>query len=529
MVELINEQLGEDPREQISAGIAVKAMVLNGLGFVSAPLYLFEQFFKGKATEHLLGAGVTPEHLNDDRLGRVLDGLYLSDVTSVFLQLCLSAVNCYGLSCVRAHIDATSFSVSGAYLKAEASEAETGSMPINICHGYSRDHRPDLKQFVLNLVCWGDGDIPAFLALADGNQSDKARFCAVIEQFQQQWDFDGLYVADGALYSENNLKQLNTLRWISRVPMTLSSASSLVENINESAFRDSTLAGYRIAEVCSTYGDVRQRWLVVESAQRQAADLKALEKRLAKATKQVQAKLDQLCRQPFACEVDAQQAIERFEKTLKQHCLMQVSVAEKPQYPTPGRPAKTAIPIAIHYHVQATLMLNADAVERQQRRAGRFVLATNVLAQSVTQEQDATEREDDIYLSPDDILTQYKAQQGVERGFRFLKDPLFFASSVFLKSPERIMALTMVMALCLLVYNLGQRQLRLALSAADETIPNQLGKPTQTPTLRWVFQSFMAIHLVAMHGQQQVLNLDDNHRKVLRFLGAAAQDYYLLC
>ncbi|MEL6779596.1 MAG: IS1634 family transposase, partial [Cyanobacteria bacterium J06597_16] len=95
--------------------------------------------------------------------------------------------------------------------------------------------------------------------------------------------------------------------------------------------------------------------------------------------------------------------------------------------------------------------------------------------------------------------------------------------------PERIMALAMIMALCLLVYNLGQRQLRQALSASHESIPNQLGKPTQTPTLRWVFQSFMAIHLVALNGQQQVLNLDENHRKILRFMGSAAQNYYLLC
>ena len=91
------------------------------------------------------------------------------------------------------------------------------------------------------------------------------------------------------------------------------------------------------------------------------------------------------------------------------------------------------------------------------------------------------------------------------------------------------MALAMIMALCLLVYNLGQRQLRQALKTANETIPNQLGKPTQTPTLRWIFQSFMAIHLVSQGGHQQVLNLDDNHRKVLRFLGSAAQEYYLLC
>ena len=76
------------------------------------------------------------------------------------------------------------------------------------------------------------------------------------------------------------------------------------------------------------------------------------------------------------------------------------------------------------------------------------------------------------------------------------------ASSVFLKSPKRIAALGMIMALCWLVYNLGQRQLRQALAQEGETIPNQLGKATDSPTFRWVFQCFMAVHLVVFQGVQ---------------------------
>lgn len=527
VVDIINEYLGEDPREQISAGVAVKAMILNGLGFASAPLYLFGQFFQGKATEHLLGPGVQPEHLNDDRLGRVLDGLYLAGITSVFMGLCLSAAERYDIVRETAHLDATSMSVTGAYLNSSEYVSIAATLPIRICHGYSRDHRPDLKQFVMNLVCWGDGDIPAFIELADGNQSDKARFAGLFEQFQQQWDFEGVYVADGALYSADNLKQMGSMHWISRVPLTLSAASELIETIDESAFQPSSLPGYRIAVVCNTYGGSRQRWFVVESSHRQAADLRALEKRLAKATKSAQKQLDKLGRQPFACEADAQQALEQFEQRLKQHSLQDATITEQAHYNQSGRPAKDATPTAISYHVQASLVLDLDAVTRQQRRAGRFILATNLLA--IPGLEGETDNLDEPRLSADDVLTEYKAQQGTERGFRFLKDPLFFTDSVFLKSPERIMALAMIMALCLLVYNLGQRKLRQALSAAKEQIPNQLGNLTDTPTLRWVFQSCMAIHLVTLNGQQQILNLNENHRKILRFLGSAAQEYYLLC
>ena len=147
VVEVVNEHLGTDERETISAGVAVKAMILNGLGFASAPLYLFEQFFSGKATEHLLGPGVLPQHLNDDRLGRVLDSLYLSGITTVFLAICLQASERFGIERHRAHLDATSMSVSGAYLESATPAPLAATIPIRICHGYSRDHRPDLKQF----------------------------------------------------------------------------------------------------------------------------------------------------------------------------------------------------------------------------------------------------------------------------------------------------------------------------------------------------------------------------------------------
>jgi transposase len=87
----------------------------------------------------------------------------------------------------------------------------------------------------------------------------------------------------------------------------------------------------------------------------------------------------------------------------------------------------------------------------------------------------------------------------------------------------------MLMGLCLLVYNLGQRQLRQALATAQQTIPNQLGKPIQRPTLRWVLQYFMAVHLVILAGVKQVVNLTDERQWVLQFLGSACRQYYLLC
>lgn len=140
----------------------------------------------------------------------------------------------------------------------------------------------------------------------------------------------------------------------------------------------------------------------------------------------------------------------------------------------------------------------------------------------------ATNVLDEQVLTDDQILQEYKAQQSTERGFRFLKDPLFFTSSVFLKTPERVAALAMLMGLSLLVYSLGQRSLRQALDRAKQTIENQVGKPTAKPTLRWVFQCFMSIHLLTVSGVKQITNLTLERLWILQFFGAPCRKYYLL-
>lgn len=253
---------------------------------------------------------------------------------------------------------------------------------------------------------------------------------------------------------------------------------------------------------------------MVESEARQEADIKQLEKRLAKQLSKAQSELRQLSQQEFACAADAMKAANRFEKRQRFHQFTNLEILEHCRHAKSGRPRKDAQPAQCYYQIRALLVPNKKAIATEQQRSGRFILATNVLNAQA--------------LSNDDMLREYKAQQSTERGFRFLKDPLFFTSSVFLNSSERVAALAMVMGLCLLVYSLGQRTLRQALERAKQTIKNQLGKPTATPTMRWVFQCFMSIHLVTIAGIKQIANLTDERYWILQFLGAPCQKYYLL-
>jgi transposase len=511
LVEEINRLLGTHPQEIISPGQVVKAMILNGLGFVSAPLYLFEKFFVGKATEHLLGEGIRPEHLNDDRLGRVLDKLYAKGLTEMFVTIALAAAKCFGVDLHSLHLDSSSMHVDGNYYSTTEAGAETGG--IKITYGYSRDHRPDLKQFVVDLICSGDGDIPLYLRVGDGNEADSAMFAKLVREFRQQWQIDALFVADAALYTAENLAQMNQLRWVSRVPATLKDAQDLLINLHPDALVPSELSGYKIAAVGDRYSGISQRWLLVESQARLESDLAQLDKQIAKKLASGATGLRRLLREQFACQPDALQAATKFDGALPFHQLADVEAIEVVQHQGRGRPKKDSL-AQKHYQLRATLVPDEQAIAIQQQRAGRFILATNVL--------------DSSELGDDDILREYKAQQSTERGFRFLKDPLFFTSSVFLNTEERVAAVAMVMGLCLLVYSLGQRSLRQALACAKPTIDNQLGKPTAKPTLRWVFQCFMSIHLLTVNGVKHITNLTFERLWCLQFFGAPCRKYYLL-
>ena len=346
LVEEVNKIVGIKTREILTPGQVMKAMILNGLGFLSAPLYLFEEYFVGKATEHLIGEGVLPEHLNDDRLGRELDKYYQAE----------------------------------------------------------------------------------------------------------------------------NIAAMRELKWVTRVPLNIKEAQNKILDIKESSWKDSQIKGYRIAEKESEYGGIKQRWIIVESELRKKSSIEQVDKQVKKQLEKAEAALRKLSKQQFACEPDAKIAIEKLSKSWKYHQIKEIEYIEKAEYKTAGRPNKLAEPNQIKYQVKGKIEISEEVIEAEKIKAGRFILATNIL--------------DKNELSDEQVLEEYKAQQSNERGFRFLKDPLFFTSSVFVKTPERVEAIAMIMGLCLLVYNLAQRKLRQELAKFDAGIRNQVKKITNKPKMR---------------------------------------------
>jgi transposase len=513
--EVVDKATQQNPEmRDLTVGEAVKAMVLNGLGFVNHALYLVPRFFQNKPTSRLIAPRVTPAQLNDDALGRALETLYAYGVTELYSLIAATAAKRLGLAATFAHLDSTSFHVDGRYNSEEEPEAEV----IHITRGYSRDHRPDLNQVMLELIVEHQAGIPVLMQPLSGNTSDGKTFGHVVKAYvtQLQTTYGTTYlVADSALYNEDNLQKLaeTTVKWITRVPATLGEAQAALAQAAPSTMPLLT-EGYRYQVLHSTYGGVAQRWLLLASEHRYAQAQRTVDKQLRKPSDQESQEFTQLCRTTFACEADAHQALTTFEHSLQATFLPTVTIRPTPRYGKRGRPRPDAQPARVVYTIEGALASSLAPRQALIDQHRCFILATNEL--------------DEATLAPQEVLNGYKGQAHAERGFRFLKDPQFLAASLYLKKPERIMALLMVMTVCLLVYAALEYRIRKALKDHDTTFPNQKGQPVQNPTARWVFQYFGGIHVLRIPGQWDLLvvNLTEQHQQLLELLGQSYTRFY---
>jgi transposase len=390
---------------------------------------------------------------------------------------------------------------------------------IAVMYGYSRDRRADLKQWMLALATTRQGDVPLYRQTLDGNARDKVSLVAAVEalsaQLRREPDDPPIFVADSGLYSANNVARLSAagVRWISRVPETSQPAQQAVVRAEQATWQQAGAVAWAPVVQPST----GERWVVVRTTQGVERARATLARKAEQTRTQWEKTLWHLSAQRFACEPDAQKALQQQLKPCPDWLQVHTQLRAHPTHDRPGRPRKDAVPDGHVWHVEATVTRDAAALERAALCQACFLVATNVLDSEV--------------LTDQELIQTYQEQHSVERGISFLKDPLFLASSVFVKKPVRIVALSLVMVLCLLVYRLAEQRLREQPAARGQTVPSQVSKPTDRPTMRWIFQCFEGISLVGFRPPvgppaQDIAGLEPLHEQVLALLGPAYEKFY---
>jgi len=302
------------------------------------------------------------------------------------------------------------------------------------------------------------------------------------------------------------------VRWISRVPDTSTAVRAALVVADDAWHRDGAVSWATAAQA-----PAGERWVVVRTTQGEERARATLQQQVEAASQTWEKALWHLGNQRFACAPDAEAALAQQLTKLPPWLTVHHQLIAHPKQARPGRPRTGTTPDRTEWQVAATVAVEAAAVTRAVQRKASFLVATNVL--------------DPGQLTDQELIQTYKEQHSVERGFSFLKDPLFLASSVFVKKPSRIVALSLVMVLCLLVYRLAEHRLRAQLAATGQTVPSQLNKPTDRPTMRWMFQCFEGISLVGLTlpkgpPHQEIAGLEALHEQVVALLGAECQKLY---
>lgn len=502
IVETIDNLVKWDPKQcKHSPGTHVLAMLINILMGRTA-LYHVDDFYELQDVPILFGSEAAAADFNDSALGRTLDKMFDAGARKVFGAAATRAVLREDVKFDVVHADTTSWSVKGLF-DGSSDDGEA----LYVTYGYSRNHRPDLKQFNYGLVVNGEG-IPLLGQASDGNESDKVWNRRVIEELVEQFTdrlTELVYVADSALVTKGNLDLIadKGVRFISRLPATFKQE----QEVKDRAFADGgwvdvgvltqnpkpDSARYKskdyTVKIPTEAGVGDYRLIVVHSTSLDKRKANTLEKNLAKQREELEAQLQQLGKAEFACEPDARAALEKIKHD-NRTALFEISgdVQAEEQVlkrAKPGRPLKDEpAPTRIIYRATASV---GELKEREyadlKLRASCFVLITNIFDQNE--------------YTAETILRNYKDQTAVELQFRAIKEPEF-VGAMFVKKPERLEALAYVVLLAALVRAIIQRRVRRYAQEHNEEFALPGKRKTNRPTGRQILDSFDAVIVVIL-------------------------------
>ena len=359
-------------------------------------------------------------------------------------------------------------------------------------------------------------NLPIYLKVCSGNQSDKVEFAEIIEKqidsLKNDYGIEYI-VVDSALYTKDNIEKLKKeeIYWITRVPSSRTVVKDIIATV-ELKQLEKIDDNYSYMELGSYYHNEKQRWILIHNKMIEYKKHKSTIKKFDRYSQADLKAIKKYEKIKFASQSDAFIALEELKGKLIVSDIEGFEHVEHKRYSKRGKPKKDAKKDVKEYSLILNVTSGLEKFYEEKKRNGLFVFATNEL--------------NDKMLKSKEILNEYKNQQKVERGFRFLKDPKFHADSIFLKKPERIASLLMIMTLSLLVYSALEYKVRENMKKRGVTFPNQKGKPISNPTMRWIFQYFYSVVLILFDGDRQLDYFDENHEVILECLGDSYWEFY---
>lgn len=504
--EVVDRLSPPDPRMAVSDGDCVAVMILNVLAGRVA-LYDMGGWLRHTDVDVVLGEGRPADAFHDDRLGTCLDRLFTAGTEYVFSEVAQAVLLRPEMGEEYAvHADTTSLKLEGAY-EEDPRWPEGTPVPKR---GYSKDHRPDLKQLIFGLSLHGPTRIPLSFSVLDGNTADPKANRFQIESLAQLLPdrHDVTLVGDCKLVDPTTLGAAREagFHYISVLPHTYKLRRELVEHIrvenvkmellgefpgrskSDPSRRYHGVSASRDFPVEDADGPTRglrpHRFLILRSSTQQEEFESTINGRVQKAKAHLEATLEKFKRRVFFCEADLAAELREACGEPEYHgvALEYESIQRPLKRAKAGRPHQgEAIQTETIWRLAAHNLTRDEAkIEIERFHAAHFVLITDQLSAK---------------RWPDHrIFSTWRGQQTIEghAGFRWLKNVAQVAP-VFLKLPHRIQALALVFMFALMVRNWIEGYCRRQLRETGKTLPNFNDRQIQTPTAENIFFLFRGV------------------------------------
>ena len=536
--ELVEEFTSWDPTEDcISPGILIETLTA-GLLCGCRPLYKIEIFWQENrfVEEFYKNDRIAAEQLNDDAYGRLLDRLSRIDLQSLLEICCIRMLKYHSLDILLAHSDTTSISVEGVYpirddeTSNQSSPGDEQSSPMEetpiedpfaITYGFSKDHNPHKKQIKIGLSVQQNG-LPISGNILPGNDSDQVWNPQTVEEISrmlQEKGYDNVInVADAALISTKSLSIFvqHDIQFISRFPETFNLAEELKidawnadnwENLGILAETERKAAKYKTWETEREIEGNTFGFTVVHSSKLEERKEKNLQTKVETEKNGLQKKSKKLLKTKYACEADAVRDGQLLQKIAEEKgfCTeLEVNMVEKTKYSRKGRPKEGEEPTKeISWHVEVKIdSIKPEVYEQRKRLASTFVLIHRLKEKKSSKE----------------ILMNYKNQDKVEQGFKFIKQPQYLGP-VYTKIASRVKALGYIFLFVLLLGKYLEYRVRIGMQQSEGKLIIG-GQKVKNPSARTIIEILNKMQTYLMNGEMKLPDsINQNVLNVIHWAG----------
>ncbi|MDO9533741.1 MAG: IS1634 family transposase [Bacillota bacterium] len=514
----LENKMGRPP--DIPAGIEAEIMIAGicvDEGY--RPLYAIRDYYEYKDLEGIFHYPIELSQLNDDRFGTFLDAFYFAGCRLIYREISALAFMAYGIAVRNINYDTTTKVMWGEY--EHTGEEGNHISHISIDFGYSKEKRNDKKQIKIGLGTT-NGVITDAKVLS-GNMDDKTYNKENLDDVDRLLDemkvdrSDFYYIADSALFTEDNITKANehSIMFITRMPDNIKVAKDFLEaplpgdaQVIVLENKQGKEVTYRLIEAQAEYEGHDVKLAVIYSEALEDTKHTTCQKKGDKERKQIETKLNKYGKRTFKCEADALKEMELLKKAfakLKYHTVeISITMQEKKR---PGRPSKNAEHncAVIEYRLNTEICLDKLRLEDFIRRECTFILCSN-----------------DLSVTGEKLLREYKTQSDVEKRFKVLKSPKYM-NSLFLKTPHRVEALVYLLLICLMMLTVAERKVRDELKQSRDVVLGTEKRKIKEPTLTTILQIMDRVRVVTYISSGRVVreirNIDDSCRKIIKFLG----------